>query len=80
MITKAAKNIVKKIANMTRLSLQKNISLNLNITKKEQAMKKYAMRLNRGSIRFKREACKVMQTRLSGVYGRAAPKDSFISV
>ena len=71
---------VKKIANMTRLSLQKIYIIKLKRKKKKKAMKKYAMRLNRGSIRFKRKACKVIQTRLSGVYGRAAPKESFISV
>ena len=37
-----------------------------------------ATRLNRGSIRCKRKACKAIQMRLSEVYGREAPKETLV--
>ena len=87
-ITKAAKEIVKTNTKVTRLSLQNKLLLGLSIRKKDignnkkkkARKKRNATRLDRGSIRCKRKTCKAIQTRLSRVYGRVAPKESFNSV
>ena len=64
-----------------KVIITKKIIIKLKHKKKDTHKGKInATRLNRGSIRCKRKACKATQMRLSGVYGRAAPKESFNSV
>ena len=79
--------LLKKITKMTRLSLQNKLSLSLSRRKndignkkKKRKKERNATRLDRGSIRWKRKTCKAIQTRLSGLYGRLAPKESVNSV
>ena len=52
----------------------------INYQRKKDRKKRNATRLDRGSISCKRKTCKAIQTRLSRVYGRVPPKESFNSV